>query len=51
MVPQAHLFKQTNGLKGKVLIEIIGVWLPFGLTGGKEVFSLLLTSKVCEEIM
>jgi len=44
--------KETIGLKGKVPIEIIWAWLPFGITiGGKEEFSLLLTSKVGEEIM
>jgi len=33
-------------------MEIIGVWLPFGITtAGKEVFFLPLTSKVGEEIM
>jgi len=43
---------ETIGLKGKVPIKIVRAWLPFGITtSGKEVFSLLLTSKVGEEIM
>jgi len=44
--------KEIIGLKGKFSMEIIGAYLPFGITtGGKEVFSLLLASKVGEEIM
>ena len=36
----------------KETIDLIGAWLPFGITiGGKEVFSFMLKSKVGEEIM
>jgi len=41
--------KETIELKGKIPIEIIGAW-SFGITiRGKELFYLLLTSKVVKK--